>query len=220
MKIFFKVNKRKRVRGRHKKRRRDWVEHIQEYLWPSIGGRAFLRFMEIKLKRARGSAHAIALGFALGAFASFTPFMGFHALLGIILAVPFGGSAIMAVLGTIVGNPWTFPAIWLSSYNLGNFLLGRHYSAPEFPVTFEFSEIWNNLAFYTDNFIWPMLVGGLPIGALFAMAIYIVLYNNLNRYRKSRAKFLKERRSRLAVLKDKIAEKTEKVVEKVVGKDK
>ena len=224
MKIFFKVNKRKRVRGRHRKKRRDWFHHIQEFIWPSIGGRAFLRFMEIKLKRARGTAHGIALGFAMGAFASFTPFMGFHSLIAVALSVPFGGSAIMAILGTIVGNPWTFPAIWLASYNLGNFLLGRHASAPEFLVTFDINEIWADFAFYADNFIWPMTVGGVPMGALAATLIYIVLYNNLNRYRKSRQKFLRDRRSKLyavketasavkekaSALKDKIAEKVTK----------
>lgn len=208
------MNKKKRSRGRHRKKRRDVVDHVQEYFWPSIGGRAFLRFMEIKLKRARGSAHAIALGFAMGAFASFTPYMGLHALIAIILAVPFGGSALMAILGTVIGNPWTFPAIWLSTYNLGNYVLDRH-EAPEFPETFEVSEILNNLSFYTDNFIWPMTVGGLPMGALFATAIYVLLYNNLNRYRKARAKFLKERRSTLSSVKSKASVIKGKFVGKV-----
>lgn len=216
MKIFFKVNKKKRLRGRHRNKRRRIIDHIQEYIWPSIGGRAFLRFMEIKLKRARGSAHAIALGFAMGAFASFTPFMGLHALIAIILAVPFGGSAIMAILGTVVGNPWTFPAIWLSTYNLGNYMLDRH-TALEFPTTFEFSEIWGNLYFYVDNFILPMAVGGIPMGALFATGIYVLLYNKINRYRNARSKFIKDRRSKLtalrstaSVIKDRIMETVKK----------
>lgn len=218
MKIFFKVNKKKRIRGRHKNRRRDFFHHIQEYLWPSIGGRAFLRFMEIKLKRARGSAHAIALGFSMGVFASFTPFVGFHVLIAILLAVPFGGSAIMAVLGTAAGNPWTFPPIWLSTYKLGNFLLGRD-EVPDFPTSFEFSEIWNNLAFYTDTFIWPMTVGGVPVGALFAMVIYVLLYNNLNHYRKARARFLRDRRSKLQTVKKTANVIKEKIADKVM-KDK
>tara|TARA_R110000868_G_scaffold189695_2_gene432954 strand:- start:4648 stop:5307 length:660 start_codon:yes stop_codon:yes gene_type:complete len=210
MKLFFQVNKKKRTRGRHVRKRMDWIEHLQEYIWPSIGGRAFLRFMEIKLKRARGSAHAIALGFAMGAFASFTPFMGLHALLAIALAVPFGGSAIMAAIGTAIGNPWTFPFIWLSSYNLGNFLLGRT-DVPELPQNIVFSEIWHDLAMYSDAYILPMTVGGAPMGALAATFFYIVLFTNLSNYRTTREKYLKERRSKLKNLKQKAGDLKEKL---------
>ena len=36
-----------------------------------------------------------------------------------------GGNFIAAVLGTWVGNPASFPFIWLATFNTGNFLLGR-----------------------------------------------------------------------------------------------
>ncbi|MFT7432730.1 MAG: hypothetical protein ACI9TY_000348 [Alphaproteobacteria bacterium] len=209
MKIFFQVNKKKRTRGRHSKRRLEWLHHIQEYVWPSIGVKAFLRYMEIKLKRARGSAHTIALGFSMGVFASFTPFMGLHALIAIALAVPFGGSAIMAIIGTIIGNPWTFPFIWLSSYNLGNFLLGRA-EFESLPETFSFAHIWENISMYSDAYILPMFVGGAPMGALAATFFYILLFTHLSHYRTTREKYLKERRSKLSSIKQKAVTLSEK----------
>lgn len=201
MKLFFQVNKKKRTRGRHAKRRFAWLHHIQEYIWPSIGFSAFLRYMEIKLKRARGSSHAIALGFSMGAFVSFTPFMGLHAVIAIMLALPFGGSALMAVIGTVVGNPWTFPFIWVSSYKLGNFILGRT-EFSELPTSLSFEHVWGDLAMYSDAYILPMFIGGAPIGALVATFFYVILFTNLNNYRTNREKYLKERRSKLASLKN------------------
>ena len=67
-----------------------------------------------------------------------------------------------------------------------------------------------------------MTVGGVPMGALAATLIYIVLYNNLNRYRKSRQKFLRDRRSKLyavketaSAVKEKASALKEKIAEKV-----
>jgi len=214
MKLLFNVNKRKRLRGRHKKKRKDALHHMQEWVWPSIGGRAFLRFWEIKIKRARGSSHAIALGFAGGVFASFTPFMGLHIPLAILVSWPFGGSMIMAFIGTLVGNPWTFPLIWLWTYNLGNFILGR--SDPEgLPQSLHWDDLVNEFGQYIDAYLLPMTVGGLPTGMLLAAVFYVLIYNNLQTYRKARKKFLKERRKKYV---KNMTTKTKQITETLVNK--
>ena len=40
------------------------------------------------------------------------------------LAYVMRGNLLVAVLGTIVGNPWTFPVIWAVAYELGALLIG------------------------------------------------------------------------------------------------
>src|SRR5262245_21088221 len=64
-------------------------------------------------------AAAIALGVALG----LSPFLGFHLLLAIGLATVFRLNRIDAALGTLVGNPWTFPPVFALGYRLGRALL-------------------------------------------------------------------------------------------------
>ena len=50
-----------------------------------------------------------------------------HTLLSVLLSFLLRGNYLAAVVGTLVGNPWTFPVIWVMTYQLGHFLLG---SAP------------------------------------------------------------------------------------------
>jgi uncharacterized protein (DUF2062 family) len=61
----------------------------------------------------------IALGFAARAFVSFTPFIGVHFILAGLLAFALRASILASAIGTVVGNPVSFPFIWLAAYNLG-----------------------------------------------------------------------------------------------------
>ena len=51
---------------------------------------------------------------------SFSPFIGFHFLLAILFAYLLRGNLIAALIGTFVGNPFTFPFIWIFIYKVGN----------------------------------------------------------------------------------------------------
>lgn len=123
-----------------------------------------------KLDSLKGTPKGIANGFATGVAMSFTPFVGFHILLSLIVAKITKQNGIAATLGTIAGNPWTFPFIWYATLHTGHFLLGS--DAPKLPVNFKalFSELFHTVialdfnAFLGD--IWPiffpMLIGCIP----------------------------------------------------------
>lgn len=185
----------KRSRGRHRQRRTDIWHRMSEYLWPSIGWIAFLRHSELKLKRTKGSAHLLALGFACGIFSSFTPFVGLHILLTGFLAIITRSSIIAGCIGTLIGNPWTFPFIWLWSLRLGDFILGND-GSKELPNLLELSlsSIWANIGFYWENFLWPMFVGGVPTGLLAALGFYLLLKFNIDKFHAYRRHRIAERR--------------------------
>ena len=123
-----------------------------------------------KLDSLKGTPESIAKGFATGVAMSFTPFVGFHILLSLIVTKITKQNGIAATLGTIAGNPWTFPAIWYMTLHVGHFMLGK--DAPRLPINFKtfFSELFHTVitldfsAFLSD--IWPvffpMLVGCIP----------------------------------------------------------
>jgi hypothetical protein len=69
-----------------------------------------------------GCAGAIALGFACGAFVSFTPLFGFHYLLAIALAWALRGSVIASFLGANLG--WFYPFVLVWTYELGTRIMG------------------------------------------------------------------------------------------------
>ena len=123
-----------------------------------------------KLDSPKGTPQSIAKGFATGVAMSFTPFVGFHILLSLMVAKVTKQNGIAATLGTIAGNPWTFPLIWYTTLHTGHFLLGS--DAPKLPVNFKalFSELFHTVitldfsAFLSDIWpvVFPMLVGCIP----------------------------------------------------------
>lgn len=121
--------------------------------------------------RLSGTPHSIAAGFACGVAISFTPFLGLHLAGALLLCLLVRGNYLAAVAGTLVGNPWTLPVIWLSAYHLGHLLLGTRATAlrpvPEWDLATLMAEI--------EAVFWPMVVGGVPLAVLAGLATYFPL---------------------------------------------
>ena len=79
------------------------------------------KLISLSLKRLKGSPHELAVGLSSGIAISFTPFLGLHALIALSIAWLFRGSMAAALIGTLFGNPWTFPFLWFVSFELGQF---------------------------------------------------------------------------------------------------
>ena len=80
------------------------------------------KYISLRLKRIKGTPQALSLGLATGIAVSFTPFIGLHALLAIFISWVIGGSMAAALIGTLFGNPWTFPIIWYFTFEIGQFI--------------------------------------------------------------------------------------------------
>ena len=176
---------------------------VRNFFWPEIGFQRAAKYISHKVNRIKGSPHAIALGFAAGAFASFTPAVGFHFVLAALVAWVIGGNILASAIGTSVGNPLTFPFIWIATHNVGSMILGqegRHdisLSAPDggvglllaHPGVF-FSELWAGL----EPVFWPMFIGSMPLGLACGAVCYFVLKPAITRYKIRRAR-IREKRS-------------------------
>lgn len=81
-------------------------------------------YILLKLKKLQGTPYSIAAGFACGVAISFTPFIGFHLALAALTALICRGNIISSAVGTIIGNPWTFPFIWIAVLYTGRTILG------------------------------------------------------------------------------------------------
>ena len=68
-------------------------------------------------------AERVAAAIALGVGIGFSPFLGFHLVLALGLATLLRLNRLDAALGTLVGNPWTFPPVFALGYRLGRALL-------------------------------------------------------------------------------------------------
>ncbi len=144
----------------------------RDILWPRMGWRRYLRYLRYRVVRLPGTPHTIAIGFACGAALSFTPLIGVHFALAAFVAWVIGGSVFASIVGTGVGNPWTFPFIWFWIHRLGSWILGG--GAPDdVAIEFNVAGLFNNIL----DVFWPMLVGGvLMFIIVFPIAYYSSRY--------------------------------------------
>jgi uncharacterized protein (DUF2062 family) len=156
-----------------RRKSRSALERIRETVWPRAGWRRTTTYVAHRVGRLPGTPYSIAAGLAYGSAISFTPFIGFHILLSALLSWVARANILAAAIGTLVGNPWTFPFIWVWIYTSGTWLLGGetgHSAATgaEFVAALEgMREALLNLdpqkaGEQASLVFWPMVIGGLP----------------------------------------------------------
>ncbi|MEL6316687.1 MAG: DUF2062 domain-containing protein, partial [Pseudomonadota bacterium] len=134
------------------------------------------------------------LGFACGAFASFTPFFTLHALVAAVAAWFSRANIIASVFGTVVGNPLSFPLIATICLGLGNWILGRAEDGDaEAKMTFAY--LTEHPVDFVESIFTPYLVGGLAPGLACGVAFYVFLRPLVAGFQKRRRDAL-ERRAR------------------------
>lgn len=168
------------------------ARRVRVAIWPSNGWRRSVQYFSKRVMRLSGSPHAVALGFATGVFVSWTPFVGFHIVMGVALAFLFGGNLVAAALGTVVGNPLTFPVMWWSTFTLGNRMLAHD------PAEFSFARVADAFAHQPLSgilpLITPMTVGSLPLGVASAIVSYAIVAMAVSAYQTARRRRLSSRR--------------------------
>ena len=159
---------------------------------PPKGWRRGFKYIGKRVQRLPDTPHRIALGFACGALASFTPFFTLHIFVAAFFAWIVRGNIIAGAFGTIVGNPISFPLIAAACMSTGNFLLmragGDDYSTK---LTFEYA--WNYPFDFFESIFTPYLVGGAIPGLLAAVASYFLLRPLVARFQQKRRDLLSDR---------------------------
>ena len=128
------------------------------------------------------SPHAVASGFACGSMVSFTPLLGLHFILAIVFAYLMRGNIVAALLGTIVGNPVTFPFIWGLIYKVGTFVISTKH------VEFNNEINFNMIITQTYEFFLPMLLGGAILAIPVWLITYTLTHSFISSYKKSKIK--------------------------------
>lgn len=113
-----------------------------------------------------------------------------------LLAWIIGANILTSAMGTIVGNPWTFPFIWIVIYHVGCWLLGIPTTddlLTQIKITldqYSLLEIINSpldtLGPFLQTTLLPMFVGGLLVGSIVWMIIYWPLEKLVREYKHQR----------------------------------
>ena len=122
-------------------------------------------FYFLKLVRVKDSQDKLAIGFACGSMVSFTPFIGFHFFLAIIFAYILRGNLVASLIGTFIGNPFTFPFIWIFIYKVGNIFFK---SNQKFSLELTFQSLFDQ----GYDILIPMLIGSLIV----SIPIWLISY--------------------------------------------
>ena len=171
-----------------------WAK-FRNLLWPRIGLSRACRYTMHRMARIKVTPHRLALGFAVGVFTAFTPFIGFHFALAALIALLVRGNLIASAIGTLLGNPLTFPFMWIASYNLGAHLLGlAAKDRLEIHVADDSVSFWSHGPIAALRMLWnsiepvltPMLLGGVPLGILFAVVCYFLVRTSVTQFKARR----------------------------------
>jgi len=171
-----------------RRNKRNWLQNAKEALWPTAGWLRALTYWGHRIIRMEGTPYSIAAGLACGAAVSMTPFLGLHFVLAALIAWAIGANALAGLIGTFIGNPWTFPFIWLMIYRIGCLILGIEPGAhPNFADTAD--------GFFSNPFdavmptLGPMMVGAVPV----ALATWWIVYIPVRRIVEIRQQHRRER---------------------------
>ena len=122
-------------------------------------------FYFLKLLRVKDSQDKLAIGFACGSMVSFTPFIGFHFFLAVIFAYLLRGNIVASLIGTFIGNPFTFPFIWIFIYKVGNIFFKNDQN---FSLELTFQSLFDQ----GYDILIPMLIGSLIV----SIPIWLISY--------------------------------------------
>jgi len=161
---------------------RTKLQSLREIFWPEMGWIRASYYAKHRLVRLSSSTHHIATGLACGACVSFTPFFGCHFIIALGYAWLLRGHFLASVIGTFVGNPWTFPFLFWMSFETGTKVL-EFLGFDLFSSTDASSNLQDNsdsfYEFLTHNcwdFYIPTALGGVICMILFWPLFYALFF--------------------------------------------
>lgn len=171
---------------------------VREFFAPRKGWRRGIEYLGRRMQRLPDSPTSIALGFACGVYASFTPFFGFHFVIAAALAWLLRGNLYASAVGTFVGNPITFPFIMGISIKLGDYIIGIDASLLRGFADLDFLGKTYHLLRNIFDLMLPYFVGGMIPGVIAATISYFLLAPVIRSYqRRRRAKLMARAKQRL-----------------------
>ncbi|MEL6278071.1 MAG: DUF2062 domain-containing protein [Pseudomonadota bacterium] len=179
-----------------RRNKRSWLSALRDIFAPKKGWRRGFLYIGKRVQRLPDTPHRIALGFACGAFASFTPFFTLHLFVAAFFAYLLRANVIAAAFGTIVGNPISFWLIAAISMNIGNWLTGS-IGGEEKLAELSFTYVWEHPGEFFVSIFWPYLLGGIGPGLLCAAAFYYGLRPLVAQFQKTRRQTLTSRARQL-----------------------
>ncbi len=153
-----------------------------------------VRFIEFRILHVNDSPHRIALGVALGLFIAWTPAIGLHILIALVMCILLRVNKFAALTSVWISNPLTIIPIYYPNYLAGRAVLAVFHTEPGFSYVqvselfeksfspshitagFYTAEFWNQAGSFLVQIGLELLIGGFVIGGLIAITAYFATY--------------------------------------------
>ena len=132
----------------------------------------FFKLKKYKIVRIKDFPESVAIGLSWGVAVSLTPLLGFHLIICYLGTWLMRGNIIAATVGTIIGNPWTFPFFFYVDYKIGTFFFFEKIYFYEFKINF----FINNF----EKLFYPTLFGSLPLAIISWFCTYYLMKKYLS----------------------------------------
>lgn len=162
------------------------LRKIQNIFWPRMGWRRYGRYLMLRLARLSDTNEEIARGLAYGAAISWTPVPGTHFLGAFFIAFITRSSPISALMGTLVGNPWTFPFMWWLAYVVGHKIFGLFgLGVRAMPHDITLMQMVDEVISSPLSLFFPWVCGGIILGFITWPFFYNVALRSIISIRKT-----------------------------------
>ena len=128
------------------------------------------------LIKGRESPERIAKGFAIGVFIAFSPFLGFHTGLCVVLSLLLNGSKTASILSSLViCNPLTIPVIFFSEYEIGKTLMKFLKLEAGVIHLSDFNHLTlKSIVEFGKTIALPIFIGSIVVGVVFSIIAYFI----------------------------------------------
>lgn len=150
------------------------MKSVKGNLVINIFRKAKISFM--KIYYARGSAHEIALGAAIGAFWGVFPTFGLSTILSLLLYKIFRFNIVAAISGAFISNPLTSPFLLMLSYKVGSYFIKTD-------IQFDYDNWYKNL----PQMGYVLIIGSTIVSAITGLFIYYIIKYVIERRRNLKA---------------------------------
>ena len=160
------------------------LARVREGFSPRKGWRRGFEYIGRRVQRLPDTPHRIALGVACGVVASFTPLFTLHIFVAMGLALAVRANPIAAALGTLFGNPITFPIIATLALGIGGWMLGSDLN--DAGARFDLGMVFGDIGGFMERLFWPYLAGGVIPGLAASALTYALVRPAVALYQQRR----------------------------------
>jgi len=148
---------------------------LRNIIWPKMGWKRTVIYYKHRVLRLPHSTQDIALGLASGCVVSWTPTFPFHIMQCYVFCKIFRANFPASLLGTVFGNPWSFPILFMVSYHVGNLFLNLTGLDDAVVLLFGETDLFKEDGVIIEKYI-PTLIGGYIMALLTFPLFYYGFY--------------------------------------------